>query len=155
VPARWSGLILSGLGDPEPKPVAETPAASVKRSAAGAVLRILVIEDNVDGATTLRDYLELDGHQVCVAYTGPEGVEVAASFLPDVVLCDIGLPGMSGWEVARAIRDAPATAAARLIAITGYGTAEDRRRSAEAGFEAHLTKPLDIRTLETLLGGSA
>jgi len=113
--------------------------------------RILVIEDNQDAAQTLGDYLELVGHEVCLAFTGPSGVEAAYQFLPDVVLCDLGLPGMSGWEVAQALRSTQSTSGARLIAITGYGTDEDRRKSTEAGFETHLTKPIDVDVLELLL----
>lgn len=148
---RWQGWVQAATGDPDPAPVPAAVAAASDRAPGQAKLRILIVEDNSDAATTLRDYLELDGYQVCVAFTGAEGVALAATFLPDVVLCDIGLPGMDGWEVARSIRSAPATAAARLIAITGYGTDEDRRRSAEAGFEAHLTKPIEIDALDALL----
>ena len=113
--------------------------------------RILIIEDNVDAAQTLADLLELNGHEVQIAYSGTEGVETAAKFQPEIVLCDIGLPGMSGWEVARTLRALPATAASRLIAISGYGALEDRRQSTDAGFEAHLTKPVDVDALEALL----
>jgi CheY-like chemotaxis protein len=88
---------------------------------------------------------------VQVAHNGVQGIEMAVDFRPEIVLCDIGLPGMSGWDVARALRAMPATAAGRLIAISGYGTADDRRQSLEAGFETHLTKPVDLDTLENLL----
>jgi DNA-binding response OmpR family regulator len=135
----------------DPKPGPETPLAASDRARGRVPLRILIVEDNVDAAATLRDYLEMDGHQVCIASTGTEGVDAASRFLPHVVLCDIGLPGMNGWDVARSVRAAPATAASRLIAITGYGTDDDRRLSAEAGFEAHLTKPLDMDALEAVL----
>jgi CheY-like chemotaxis protein len=112
---------------------------------------ILIIEDNPDAAHSLRDLLELSGHQVEVAYSGPEGVQAALRVEPAVVLCDIGLPGMDGYEVARRLRSEPTTAAARFIAVTGYGSEEDRRRSREAGFEAHLVKPLNLDHLERLL----
>jgi CheY-like chemotaxis protein len=91
---------------------------------------------------------------VAVAHSGPEGVEAARQFQPDVVLCDLGLPGMDGYQVARELRLHPATAHARLIAISGYGQEEDERRALEAGFDLHLTKPIGIPELQRLLTGS-
>jgi PAS domain S-box-containing protein len=114
-------------------------------------LRILVVEDSRDAAETLRDLLELYGYEVYLAYTGPEGVRAALELRPQIVVCDIGLPGMDGYEVATTLRGEPLTAEMRLIAVTGYGSEDDRRRSREAGFEAHLTKPLDLGELERLL----
>ena len=90
---------------------------------------MLVVEDNRDAADSLQMLLELFGYEVAVAYTGPDGVRAAAACRPDVVVCDIGLPGLDGYEVAAALRRDPATAAARLIAVTGYGADEDRRRA--------------------------
>jgi CheY-like chemotaxis protein len=141
-------LMASGNGEPERE---TAPAAGGRSGVRAATRRILIIEDNVDAAQTLGDLLELNGHEIQIAYTGPEGVEAAAQFYPEIVLCDIGLPGMSGWEVARILREMPATSTGRLIAISGYGAAEDRRQSADAGFEAHLTKPVDVDALEILL----
>jgi CheY-like chemotaxis protein len=100
--------------------------------------RILVVEDNRDSADSLRLLLRFFGHEVAVAYSGYDGVRAAELYRPDVVLCDIGLPGLDGYGVARKLRDNPATAKARLIAVTAYGRDEDRRRSHEAGFELHL-----------------
>jgi CheY-like chemotaxis protein len=94
------------------------------------------------------------GCQVAVAGSGPEAVEQARAFRPDLVLCDLGLPGMSGHEVAAALRQEPATAATRLIAISGYGQEEDRERSLAAGFERHLTKPVDVEELQGLLAAA-
>jgi CheY-like chemotaxis protein len=105
--------------------------------------RVLVVEDNRDSADSLRTLLTLCGLDVQVAYTGPSGVEAAKLWRPDVVLCDIGLPDLDGFGVARALRQNPATARTRMIAITGYGGDEDRRKSKDAGFDAHLTKPAD------------
>jgi CheY-like chemotaxis protein len=115
-------------------------------------LRVLVIEDNQDAAETLRDLLELAGSTVETAYSGTAGIEVARRFRPEVVLCDIGLPGLDGYQVAAALRRDPATAGARLIAVTGYGAEEDRQRSRAAGFECHLVKPLDPHEVQRLLG---
>jgi signal transduction histidine kinase/CheY-like chemotaxis protein len=114
--------------------------------------RILVVEDNRDAADTLREVLELAGHEVAVAYEGPAGVEAAREFHPEVVLCDLGLPGMDGYAVAAELRRDPATAATRLIAVSGYGQDEDRRRSLEAGFDRHLIKPVDLVELQRLIG---
>ena len=113
--------------------------------------RILVVEDNRDAAETLRDVLELSGHEVMLAFSGPEGVAAARRVPPEVVLCDIGLPGFDGYAVAQALRQDPVTAAARLIALTGYGHEEDRCRSQEAGFERYLVKPVNLAALEGLL----
>ncbi len=113
--------------------------------------RILLVEDNPDHAATMRDFLELSGHEVALASSGADGVAEARRFHPEVVLCDLGLPGMSGFEVAVELRRDPSTASAKLIAVTGYGAEEDRRRSREAGFDLHLTKPVDPGQLRRLL----
>jgi CheY-like chemotaxis protein len=127
------------------------PAAAAAR-AARCSHRILVVEDNVDAAESMRTLLKLIGHQVEVAHTGVEGLEAARRFLPRVVLCDIGLPGgMDGYAVARALRAEPALVSAFVIATTGYGQLEDQRRSREAGFDAHLTKPVDFAELQRML----
>jgi signal transduction histidine kinase/CheY-like chemotaxis protein len=114
--------------------------------------RILVVEDNRDAAETLREVLELAGHEVAVAYEGPAGLEAAREFHPEVVLCDLGLPGMDGYAVAAELRRDPTTSATRLIAVSGYGQEEDRRRSLEAGFDRHLIKPVDLVELQRLIG---
>jgi signal transduction histidine kinase/ActR/RegA family two-component response regulator len=133
-------------------PLSPAPAnANVPICAEQGALRVLVVEDNVDAGTTLCDFLELAGFEVALAASGREGVEAARRFLPAVVLCDLGLPEMNGFEVAVALRHDPATAGARLIAVTGYGRDEDRRRSREAGFDLHLTKPVDPIALRRLL----
>jgi CheY-like chemotaxis protein len=114
-------------------------------------LRILVVEDNRDSADSLRMLLELYGYEVTVAYTGPEGVRAAEEWHPNVVLCDIGLPGLDGYGVARKLRGNPATAKTRMIAVTGYGNEEDRFRSQEAGFDRHMVKPVDPEALHQAL----
>ena len=132
---------------PELQPV----AALEGTAAAHGARRILVVEDNPDAAATMRDFLELSGHEVELAASGKDGVRAARQFHPEVVLCDIGLPGMSGFEVAAELRRDPATRSAKLIAVTGYGRDEDRRKSKEAGFDMHLTKPVDPVQLRDLL----
>lgn len=134
---------------PEAAEAAE--AAGGRLPAARAARRVLVVEDNLDTSETLRDLLELSGFEVRIAGSGADGVVAARQFHPDVVLCDLGLPGMNGYEVASTLRRDPATAATRLIALTGYGGEEDRRRSQEAGFDVHLTKPVDPGLLRRLL----
>jgi CheY-like chemotaxis protein len=116
-----------------------------------AGLRVLVVEDNRDTADSLRLLLGLYGYEVAVAYSGHDGVRAAEQHRPDVVLCDIGLPGLDGYAVARRLRGNPATAQARLIAVTAYGRDEDRRRSHEAGFEQHLVKPVGPDDLHRVL----
>jgi CheY-like chemotaxis protein len=114
-------------------------------------LRILLVEDNPDAAETLRELLQLSGHVVVMAATGPAALVTARGVQPEVVICDIGLPGMDGYAVARALKQDPATRAARLIALSGYGQEEDRRQALEAGFEEYLTKPVRLEELERLL----
>lgn len=108
-----------------------------------------------DAAESLRAVLELYGHTVTVARSGPEGIEVARTFRPDIVLCDVGLPGMNGYDVARAIRADPALSKLPLIALTGYATPEDVSRAREAGFDLHLAKPLDVEVLARLIADLA
>jgi PAS domain S-box-containing protein len=129
--------------------VADAAPVALTSSAGGR--RILIIEDNHDAAETLRDILEGDGHTVTVAYSGAIGVEAARRCRPDVVLCDIGLPGMDGYAVAETLRDDLRLTGTRLIAVTGYGQEDDRERTRQAGFEAHLTKPIDIPSLQRIL----
>jgi PAS domain S-box-containing protein len=116
-----------------------------------AALRVLIIEDNRDAASTLKEALELGGQVVETAHSGPEGIAAARETRPDVVLCDIGLPGMTGLEVARAMRADPALRRIRLIALSGYASPDDVERSVEAGFDLHLAKPPDIELLERSL----
>jgi len=137
-----------------PEPPALTQTLTHPPPHPNGKLRVLVVEDNRDAAESLRLLLELLGHEVRVAGTGPEGVKLAHAWDPDVVLCDIGLPGLNGYEVAVQLRQDPVTAGARLIAITGYGQEDDLRRSQVAGFDAHLTKPVDPEVLWPMLTGS-
>jgi two-component system CheB/CheR fusion protein len=125
-------------------------ATAERRQAVGG-RRVLVVEDNPDIAESLRLLLEFFGYEVWVAATGPEGVRLALARRPDVVLCDIGLPGLDGFGVAAALRRDPATAAARLVAITGYGSDEVRRRCREVGFDRYFTKPVDPDVLVDLV----
>jgi CheY-like chemotaxis protein len=114
-----------------------------------------VIEDHADAAESLAALLQLSGHEVEVAFDGAAGLELSRRLAPEVVLCDIGLPGaMDGYGVARALRAAPETRSAFLIALTGYGQDEDRRLALEAGFDAHLTKPADLDALYRLLASA-
>jgi PAS domain S-box-containing protein len=131
-----------------------TPAAAAHGAAEQrGGLRVLVIEDNRDAADSLKDLLTLLKYDVEVAYTGPAGLEVAQSFRPEVVLCDIGLPGLDGFAVARALREGEATRCSYLIAQTGYGQDEDQRQAREAGFDRHLSKPIDLKELQRILTG--
>lgn len=113
--------------------------------------RILVVDDNVDAAETMAMLLELSGYEVRTAFGGQQALETALLFRPDVVFLDIGLPGMNGYEVASRLLADPVMAATRLIALTGWGTEEDIRRTKKAGFYAHLTKPVDPDAVEALL----
>ena len=129
-----------------PKPARRAPVLA-KRA-----YRILVIEDNRDAAKSMKKLLELVGHRVETAFSGAAGVEAARAFHPQVVLCDIGLPGgMDGYAVARALRQEASLASAHLIALTGYAQEEDQRCAREAGFNRHMTKPVDFPELQAVL----
>lgn len=125
----------------------ETPGADT----APLARRVLVVDDNRDAATSLAMLLELAGAQTEIAHDGVSAIEAAAAFRPDAVLLDIGLPGLDGYEVARRLRDDPAGKHMMLVAITGWGESEDRERSARAGFDAHMVKPVDHAALMRLL----
>ncbi|HMA97431.1 MAG TPA: PAS domain S-box protein [Polyangiaceae bacterium] len=118
--------------------------------------RVLVIEDNVDAADSLREALEVGNHEVLVARTGPEGVEAARRLKPDAILCDIGLPGLDGYGVAQALRadPDPALRSVLMVAVTGYALQEDIARSKEAGFDHHIAKPPKMDTIERLLAAT-
>jgi PAS domain S-box-containing protein len=137
---------------------AETPSLSAsiaepeKVAALGAgSVRILVVDDNVDAADSLAQLLGMTGYQTQVAYEGVSALELAELLRPAVVLLDIGLPNLSGHEVARRLRSQPWGLAVKLIALTGWGSEDDRRKSREAGFDEHLTKPVDPDALLGLL----
>jgi DNA-binding response OmpR family regulator len=112
----------------------------------------MVADDNRDTADSLGILLEMMGHEVQRAYDGASAISLARTYRPDIALLDIGLPDMSGLDVARSIRGLPNGRDVLLIAVTGWGQDDDRRRSAEAGFDHHLIKPLDRAALESLLG---
>ena len=117
--------------------------------------RVLIIEDNIDGADSLREVLQLSGHEVAVSYNGPEGLAKARSFRPEVVLCDIGLPGMDGYDVARAFRANEALKGAFLVALSGYALPDDLQRARKAGFERHIAKPPSIEQIAQVLADFA
>jgi signal transduction histidine kinase/CheY-like chemotaxis protein len=149
-PDRGSEFVvrLPLMADP-PGPGA-TPT-DTGRGAAPPPRRVLVVDDNVDVAASLARFLELTGHDVRTAHDGPAALDAVRADRPEVVLLDIGLPGMDGYEVARRLRELLATAGVVLVALTGYGQEGDRRRSREAGFDHHLVKPVDPAALQELL----
>jgi CheY-like chemotaxis protein len=113
---------------------------------------VLIVDDNRDAAESLALLLELEGHRVRVAHDGPEALGAVAEAAPEAVLLDIGLPGdMSGYEVERRLRRDPATQKALVVAMPGYGQEEDRSRSRDAGFDAHLVKPVDPSAVRDIL----
>jgi signal transduction histidine kinase len=138
------------------------PLAQEKQASAATVIaqmhrphRILLVDDNADGAFMLAELLRFDGHEVETALSGMEALERVNTFHPDVALLDIGLPGLDGYEVARRIRAEPGNGSIRLIAITGYGREEDREAARDAGFVAHLVKPVEYSALQRALNRSS
>lgn len=116
-----------------------------------AMLRILVVEDNLDAANSMKLLLSRWGHDVRVTYDGPSALEAARLFWPDVVLLDIGLPGMDGWQIASLMREQACTKSAVLLAVTAYGQETDVQRSLTAGLSDHMVKPVDPRELKSVL----
>jgi PAS domain S-box-containing protein len=137
-------------------PLAERPlpAPEQVRSNESPKRRVLIVDDNEDAANSLAMVLQFDGHDVKVVYSGAQALECALAFKPEIVLLDVGLPGMDGYEVASRLRAEVALDPLRLIAVTGYGRDADRKRSEMAGFECHLVKPIDFSALLRLLAGS-
>ncbi len=113
--------------------------------------RVLLIDDNVDAAESLAQLLALSGHDARTAVDGPDALQVASNFQPEVVFCDLGLPGMSGYELAGRLRALPFGHDIVLAALTGYGLPGDRDKSEAAGFDAHLVKPVDPAVIESFL----
>ena len=116
--------------------------------------RVLLVEDNADARQSLAEVLALHGHEVHQARDGQEGVAMALALRPDVVLCDIGLPDLDGYEVARVLRGDGALRSTLLVALSGHARPEDVRRAREAGFHAHLAKPPVLEELERLLASA-
>jgi CheY-like chemotaxis protein len=128
-----------------PRPDETAPSVGTAAHAKGR--RVLIVDDNSEAAEMLATVLSSVGHVTRVAHDGPAALAILHEFTPDVALLDIGLPAMDGYELARRIRATPPGANARLYALTGYGQESDRRRSHEAGFDAHLVKPVDLDTV--------
>jgi signal transduction histidine kinase/ActR/RegA family two-component response regulator len=140
-------LRLPMVPPPQPQP----PSPPEKAQPTGPCLRVLVVDDNVDTVTTLAMLVQESGHEVRTAYDGSAVLEAALDYRPNVVLLDIGLPGLDGFEVAKLLRRQPALQHAVLVAMTGYGRESDRQRSREAGFDHHLVKPGDFGKLLQIL----
>jgi CheY-like chemotaxis protein len=138
-------------------PIMTAPAVSptspkhIAPGSDGAALRVLVVDDNMDSAQSLGMLLEATGHDVQLAYDGPTALQATLDYRPHVVLLDIGLPGLDGYEVAKRIREQPTLKNIVLVAMTGYGNVADLRRSEEAGFNHHLVKPADFIKVKEIL----
>lgn len=129
---------------------AGSPARPVRAAPPGA-RRILIVDDNIDAGETLGILLRDSGSEVCVVHDGTSALDEAAAFVPDVVLLDIGLPGMDGFEVARRLREIPGLESALFVAVSGYALDEHRREATEAGIDRYFTKPVGIKALRELL----
>jgi PAS domain S-box-containing protein len=147
---RGSEFIVYLPRNPYIAPEPPQPTAAAVRAEGSAPRRVLVVDDNRDAAETLADLLRMLGNEVLVAHDGTGALACAPGFKPDVVLLDIGLPDLNGYEVARELRQVPGMRQPRLIALTGWGQHEDKRRAAEAGFDDHWTKPVDPARLQEL-----
>jgi CheY-like chemotaxis protein len=135
--------------------LAAQPPAPQARASDGAPLRILLVDDNVDAVHTLQLFLRSGGHQVEVAYSAGDAIELAKTLVPEVCLLDIGLPDFDGNELARRLRLLPQTAGATLVAMTGYGRQQDRDTSMAAGFDHYLVKPVNTTQLSDILAAAS
>jgi PAS domain S-box-containing protein len=149
-PGKGSEFIVRLPAEASPAEIPDSEALA-HAPAAGAGLKILIVDDNRDAADACAMLLELSGHHVQTAYTGLRGLDLAESFHPHAILLDIGLPDLNGYELAAKIRSAPWGRGIILIAVTGWGQEEDRRRAFEAGCDHHLTKPVSVEAVESLL----
>ena len=146
--SEFTVRIPASVEGPSPHgPVRAVPASPGRRR------RVLIVEDSVDARDSLRLLLELAGHEVDTSEDAASSLEKIRVFQPDVALIDIGLPGMDGYQLAQALRLSPHAQGLRLIALTGYGQAEDQRKALSAGFDLHLTKPVDPDQLQVILEG--
>jgi CheY-like chemotaxis protein len=118
-------------------------------------MKVLVADDNRDAALSLGALLEMSGHEVLVAHDGEEALRIARQAMPDAMILDIGMPRLTGDQVARAVRIEPWGEPVFLVAVTGWGEPEDKERASAAGFDHHLTKPVDVDQIEKLLGDYA
>jgi CheY-like chemotaxis protein len=145
-------LPLDDAAAEAPGPVmAPRPTSAPRPLPSGRAQRVLVVDDNRDSVESLSLLLRLEGYETEVAYAGAEALSKARGFHPDVVLLDIGLPVMNGYEVCRALRREPHQGTIRIVALTGWGQERDRQRATEAGFDGHLVKPVDPAALAALL----
>jgi PAS domain S-box-containing protein len=149
---RGSEFIVRLPAAAPPTAADRKPAAAPAIQAPGRTLRVLLVDDNADSADGLGMLLELQGHEIRVAYDGLTALETARTFQPHVAILDIGMPLMDGYELARRLRATPETKDTLLVAMTGWGQEEDQRKSREAGFAYHLVKPFEPAALEKLLG---
>ncbi|WP_051241969.1 hybrid sensor histidine kinase/response regulator [Azohydromonas australica] len=145
-------LPLAQLQSPDAGP---DPEAKDGRTPSAPPRRVLITDDNVDAAQTLATALAMAGHEVRTASDGEGALQAAASFLPEVVVLDIGMPGLSGYDVARRLRQEPSLSKAYLVALTGWGSWEDQQRALEAGFDVHVTKPASAEHIEHLITAAA
>jgi CheY-like chemotaxis protein len=145
LPALAAQTSANGAFDAPLDPASAAPRLPVQR--------IVLVEDNESVRRLLTSLLGLEGHIVEVSGDGPRGVEVIRRLRPDIALVDIGLPGCDGYQVAAQVRADPACRRVRLVAMTGYGQPDDRRRALDAGFDAHLVKPFQVEDLNRLLAG--
>jgi CheY-like chemotaxis protein len=132
-------------------PLPEPPVTAAERIAARTHRRVLVVDDHIDTAQSLARLLRARRHIVQIVHDGDSAITAAKEFRPDVVLLDLGLPGMDGYEVTQLLRATEELPQPTIIAISGYGQEEDRRRSSEVGIDYHLVKPVSFAQLETML----
>ena len=137
-------MVSSGPARERPSDVPDTPSM-------GHAMRVLIVDDNKDAADSLAILLQASGHEVRKVYTGVDALQTAEEFVPQVVLCDIGLPGMDGHEIAMQLRANVRHATCTLVALTGWGTEKDKRRTRDAGFDEHLVKPVDFSAINAIL----
>ena len=149
-PGRGSRFVVTLPASVEATPAAAPQAPAASADARGA-LQVLVVDDNVDAADALQTLFQLEGHRADVAYDGQQALQAISHSWPQLIVMDLGMPGMDGYETARQIRQLAHGRPALMIALTGWGQGDARQRTLEAGFDHHLTKPVDFEAIDALL----
>jgi len=154
-PGRGSEFIVRLPVLPQASQCAEQAPQAPQLPDTSSSRRVLVVDDSIGTAESMAALLQLKGHDARVAFDGPKALETAAAFHPEVVLLDIDMPGMNGYQVAKQLRQMPGLEQTLLVTLSGYGQEEDRRRSREAGFQHHLVKPVRLSAVLELLVSAA
>ncbi len=149
--AQLSDRATEAIADQESDPIAAPPASAAVNAIEKTGMRVLIVDDDEDSAIVMAEALELKGHVTATSFDAAKTLEVVSRFSPDVILLDIGLPIVNGYELAQRLRQMPELGSARLFAVTGYSQESYRKRAMDCGFDQHITKPIELEALDSLI----